>query len=102
MTIRQSVDLFCMQAQYKTKDVIKNTRNRISNGAKRIIKDESGDTNFISIAIILVVVLVIAGVFIAFGQQILDWFSGTVANFWGGNKSSAAKPNAGDVSGNIF
>lgn len=102
MTVKQKVDLFCMQAPYKAKDVIMNTKDRISNSAKRIVKDEEGDTNFISIAIILVVVLVIAGVFIAFGQQILDWFSGTVTNFWGGkNHTSGTKPSSG-VSGSIL
>lgn len=39
-----------------------------------LVADESGDTNFISIAIILIVVLVIAVVFIGFGNKILPAF----------------------------
>lgn len=39
------------------------------------LRGEQGDTNFISIAIVLVVVLLIAVVFIAFGQDILDRFN---------------------------
>ncbi|MCI5655427.1 MAG: hypothetical protein SOT80_05670 [Candidatus Pseudoruminococcus sp.] len=103
MTIRQNVGLFAYKAQYKAKEAIKGTTKRISNVTKRIIKDENGDTNFISIAIILVVVLVLAGVFIAFGNQILSWFNGTVANFWGGKThKDANKGNAQDVSGSIL
>lgn len=82
MTIRQSADLFCLNAQCKTKEFIRNTQKRISNGAKRIIKDENGDTNFISIAIILAVVLVVAIAFMLFKDQIMDWFNTVTSNFF--------------------
>lgn len=39
--------------------------------ADEFISDERGDTNFISIAIILAVVLVLAVAFINFGNQLL-------------------------------
>lgn len=52
-------------------------------GAKKFISDERGDTNFISIAIILVVVIMIAVVFIAFGQQILGALQGWIAELTG-------------------
>ena len=39
--------------------------------AERFTTEERGDTNFISIAIILVIVLAIAIVFITFGQALL-------------------------------
>lgn len=41
------------------------------NAANRFVKEERGDTNFISIAIVLVVVLALAVVFIAFGNKLL-------------------------------
>lgn len=82
MTLRQKADLFCLNAQCKPKELVRNTQKRISSTAKKIFKDESGDTNFISIAIILVIVLVIAGVFVLFGNQIIDWFTDRVNQFW--------------------
>lgn len=39
--------------------------------ATNFLTEERGDTNFISIAIILVVVLVLAAVFIRFGNELL-------------------------------
>ena len=39
--------------------------------ARNFVSDERGDTNFISIAIILIVIISIAIVFIAFRDQIL-------------------------------
>lgn len=41
------------------------------NAANRFVTEERGDTNFISIAIVLVVVLALAVVFIAFGNKLL-------------------------------
>lgn len=42
---------------------------------------ERGDTNFISIIIILAIVIVLAGVFIGFGQDIIDAVKGTIQGF---------------------
>lgn len=47
-----------------------NTKIRFSN----FINDERGDTNFISIAIILIVIIAVAIVFITFGQDIKKAF----------------------------
>ena len=40
-------------------------------GIRNFLKKEDGDTNFISIVIILVIVLVVAAVFIGFKDQIM-------------------------------
>lgn len=52
--------------------------NKVS--SNEVIKDERGDTNFISIAIILVVVLLIAVVFITFGQSLLPKLQAAINN----------------------
>ena len=46
-------------------------------------KDEKGDTNFISIIIILTIILGVAIVFIAFRKQVLDWFTSIREAFGG-------------------
>ena len=43
----------------------------------RFIKKENGDTNFISIIIILAIVMVVAAIFIGFRTQIVDWVNST-------------------------
>lgn len=43
-------------------------------GLRSFLKDEKGDTNFISIAIILVVVIGVATLFIAFSGKIKEAF----------------------------
>ena len=48
---------------------------------KTFLKDESGDTNFISIIIILGIVIVLAGVFIAFREKIVGVIKGVVDGF---------------------
>ena len=45
--------------------------------AKSIVKEENGDTNFISIIIILAIVLLVAVAFMIFKDQIIGWFNGT-------------------------
>ena len=51
--------------------------------AESIINDQRGDTNFISIAIILVVVLAVAVAFIAFKDQILQKFTEATQDLFG-------------------
>ena len=50
-------------------------------GLRRFMKDEKGDTNFISILIILGVVIALAGVFISFKDQIVQEVQGIIQNF---------------------
>lgn len=52
-----------------------------SRKVKSLIKNEDGDTNFLSIIIILAIVLVIAIVFIAFKEKIIEFLSGVWDEF---------------------
>lgn len=55
----------------KIAEKIENTLIRAKLAMTRVAKEERGDTNFMSIAIVLVIVLALAAVFIAFGQKLL-------------------------------
>ena len=50
----------------------------VAESAKETVSDESGDTNFLSIIIILAIVLVVAVIFIAFKDKII----GLVQDAW--------------------
>ena len=63
--------------------------------AKSIIKEENGDTNFISIIIILAIVLLVAVAFMIFKDQIIGWFNGTTQTFF----NQAGKPESYTGSG---
>lgn len=58
--------------------------------AKDIIKEENGDTNFISIIIILAIVLLVAVAFMIFKDQIIGWFNGTTQTFFNQTDSAAS------------
>lgn len=62
---------------------------------KSFLKNEDGDTNFISIIIILGVVIVLAGIFVAFKDQII----GSVSDVINGFSASSLGDQAGDVIG---
>ena len=55
----------------KIAEKIGNALIRAKLSMSRFAKEERGDTNFMSIAIILIIVLALAAVFIAFGKQLL-------------------------------
>ena len=44
---------------------------KMYNGFNKVMKDEKGDTNFISILIILGIVIIVAGVFIVYFYHIV-------------------------------
>ncbi len=50
-------------------------------GMNNVMRNEKGDTNFISILIILGVVILLAGVFIAFKDQIVQQVQGIIDGF---------------------
>ena len=58
--------------------------------AKSIVKEENGDTNFISIIIILAIVLLVAVAFMTFKDQIIGWFNGTTKTFFDQTDSAAS------------
>lgn len=62
---------------------------------KSFLMDESGDTNFISIIIILGIVIVLAGIFIAFKDKIIDVVKDTINGFsdLGKEKGDVVGPN---------
>lgn len=48
---------------------------------RKVLQEERGDTNFISILIILGIVILLAGVFIGFKDRIIDMVSEIVDGF---------------------
>lgn len=54
---------------------------RAVSGIQRMLREERGDTNFISILIILGIVIILAGVFIGFKDRIVGMVSDIVDNF---------------------
>ncbi len=67
----------------KLLDKIKSAFSGVQTKAEDFVKDESGDTNFISIAIILIVVIVIAVVFITFSDTIKTKFDAATGDLLG-------------------
>lgn len=46
------------------------------------IEDERGDTNFISILVLLGIALALAGVFLAFKDKIIEWVDLNIGDFF--------------------
>ena len=65
--------------------MIKSLVNKVCAKANSIVrtavKDERGDTNFISILIILGIVIILAGVFMAFKDQIVGQVQNIINGF---------------------
>lgn len=51
-------------------------------GFDSFMKDEKGDTNFISILVLLGIALALAGVFLGFKDDILGWVDTNIGNFF--------------------
>lgn len=47
------------------------------------LHDEEGDTNFISILVLLGIALALAGIFLGFKDQILNWVDTAIGGFFG-------------------
>lgn len=54
---------------------------RIRFACKKAVKNERGDTNFISILIILGIVIILAGLFIAFKDKIVEQVNSIIDGF---------------------
>lgn len=63
-TLGNKLNSLAWKAHFKALD--------LKNRAKNVLKNEDGDTNFLSIIIVLAIVLVVAVVFIALKDEILD------------------------------
>lgn len=50
--------------------------------AREFLTDEEGDTNFISILVLLGIALALAGVFLTFQGQIIDWVNRNIGQFF--------------------
>lgn len=46
------------------------------------LQDEKGDTNFISVLVLLGIALALAGVFLVFKSQILTWVDTAIGSFF--------------------
>ncbi len=53
----------------------------VVNRIQKVLEEERGDTNFISILIILALVVLLAGVFIGFKDKIVEQVKGIVDGF---------------------
>lgn len=67
----------------KLKNKLNNTMIQVKCKAAEFLSNERGDTNFISIAIILIVIIGIAIAFIQFGNDIMDKFKQAVGDLMG-------------------
>ena len=56
--------------------------------ANKLAKKERGDTNFISILIVLGIVIIVAGVFLVFKNKIVEMVKGVIEGFDINNSST--------------
>lgn len=88
MNISTKAALFLFGAKSKSERVFGKAKDYVGRKAKSIVKEENGDTNFISIIIILAIVLLVAVAFMMFKDQIIGWFNTTVNSFFNQAKTS--------------
>ena len=55
------------------------------------IHDEDGDTNFISILVLLGIALALAGIFLSFQEEIMQWVETNIGSFFGTNVTGRTK-----------
>lgn len=72
MNLIKKMDYFLFQAKMKAQKKIND-----------FMIDEKGDTNFISIMVLLGIGLALAAVFLEFKDQVLQWVDTNVASFFG-------------------
>lgn len=75
---------------FDAKSKFDKAKDYLGRKAKSIVKEENGDTNFISIIIILAIVLLVAVAFMIFKDQIIGWFNGTTKTFFDQTDSAAS------------
>mgnify|MGYP003370016249 CR=1 FL=1 len=67
MGIIQKADALLLRTKFKIND---------------FLNHEEGDTNFISILVLLGIALALAGVFLGFKDQVLGWVDENIGNFF--------------------
>lgn len=67
--LQKKFNSFAWGVRFKAEEL----RDRAKYAAKHIVVDEDGDTNFLSIIIILAIVLVLAAAFIVFKDNIVKF-----------------------------
>lgn len=77
---------------------------RAKNALHKFLKKENGDTNFISIIIILAIVMVVAAIFIGFREKIVQWVQTTFTSAFtdvktGGSNMGGSGGGAGGAGG---
>lgn len=70
-----------VMSQYKLQQMSKDVHD--------FLYDEEGDTNFLSVIVLLGIALALAAVFIAFKDQILAWFHNNADGFLGTSGSDS-------------
>lgn len=75
----------------KVDSMIIMAKNQIHN----FFVDEKGDTNFISILVLLGIALALAGVFLTFQEKILEWVNTNMGTFFSTNVSTSTSAIGG-------
>ncbi len=70
MKLKKKLDMFIIKTRY---DIY------------NFFNEERGDTNFISILVLLGIALALAGVFLVFKDQILEWVDRNIGTFFSQN-----------------
>ena len=84
MTLFQKMDFCLIMAKIKVEKAVHD-----------FFYDENGDTNFISILVLLGIALALAGVFLSYQKQIMTWVKSNIGSFFTTNvdKTKAAGVN---------
>lgn len=77
MNFVKKMDYFLFQTKLKAQKKV-----------NEFLYDEKGDTNFISIMVLLGIALALAAVFLNFKDQVIDWVNDNVGDFFGSNAGS--------------
>ena len=69
------------------------TQNKLNSAQEKVeefLHDEEGDTNFLSVLVLLGIALALAGVFLGFKDKILTWVDTNIGDFFNlkGGKST--------------